>query len=142
MSKVPLAVRKSIKLAEVNNEEHIERINSALGTKWTLELDYAALYEQFKDLRPDYAEQVGEVTNWYLDPFADKIISFSQKDELNKEALVEEVKGIKGFKVVPPGSFEGYNKLELEDGKLVIVIKEDTFAVNVDQLGEDLESLF
>ncbi|ODV80890.1 uncharacterized protein CANTADRAFT_180285 [Suhomyces tanzawaensis NRRL Y-17324] len=143
MSKIPLVVRKDIKDAEAVNAEHLLKINATLGTNWALEIDYAAFYEQIKDTHPDYAPQVGSVSTWYMASLAQAISSFVQKDDMYKDALVEEVSAnaIKAFKVVPQNTYDStvHNKIAFEDGKLVIIVPENLIAVNIDDLGNTLE---
>ncbi|CAK7891850.1 hypothetical protein CAAN1_19S00364 [[Candida] anglica] len=141
MSKVPLVTRKNIKDAEATNAEYLAKINKTLGTEWTLDVDYAGLYAEIATAKPDYAETVGDVTTWYFERLADNLESFVNKDDMYKEALVEEVSAnkIKAFEIVDEDSF--YNKVAIKDGALVLIVPRNNIATNVDNIAQDLESI-
>ena len=140
MAKLSLLARKNIKDAEekIKNGD-LKTINEAFGTEWTIEINYEELEEALAGT--DYANRSGEVTEWYFRGLAHQLKRFAEKDEMYKEALVEEITANKivGYKLVDEGSF--YNKVEINDGALVLVVPKNKIAVNCDSIGGNLEEL-
>lgn len=139
----PLITLKNIKDAQVTNAEHLSKINTLLGTQWTLDIDFLSLYQIIEEKYPHWKDTVGDVTTWYMNELVDNLKSFVGKDEDYKEILVDEISAnkIQAFKVVPAGSIPGYNKIEIIEGVFVIVVPEDRLGTNVGEVAQDLERI-
>jgi len=143
-----LQARKDIAKNQEKLTEHLEKINTATGVEFEVEVDFMSILEAWKkakkgDLDYDSASRVGE---WVYDSYMEGLASNIKRlcdDELGKEAFVDAVnKKIINIVVVPElkkGEDSFYSRTKIVDGKLVLEILGTAFPCNVSDAGSDIE---
>lgn len=148
-----LKTRKNIRDAVPKMEEALERIEQALGVKFTCEIDFAALIASKPDMDESQKESIGSlVYESYLGDFAYGLSSFVEESPMYKEAVLEMVPNhkitmtiindAKQWKATAGKRSSSYCRTGISDGSIVLEIKGDCWCSNVHEVRQDLVHTF
>jgi hypothetical protein len=132
-----LKSRASIRDTESERADLLKAISDAAGVTYNFECDWDALTPAL--VARGYEERHGEVVNWHLGGAKYHLVKLLG-DEMGKEAFVESTPSRLIKFVVDAKAAKG--KLsKFDNGAWVLVVKPDSLASNVDDTGNDVESL-
>jgi len=117
--------------------ELLDKLKSASGVAWTFEVDFKKLFDSIKeDGRKD---QIGQVAFWNLEGLVDNLVR-KMKDDMVKEAILDAApKHVISLYIgnVP----KGYHDVKFQDGGIHVVVKADSVASNVSEIGDHIDDL-
>lgn len=134
-----LVIRKNIRDSQHSRDANLERLKTAVGIPFELEVDWIPLAKAIKG--EQYEERLGEVIHaWHLNGLADNLEKLCQ-DDLSKEAVAEACSKKKiSFVLDTTGKIEEA-ACAFVDGVLTITLPQKFYNHGGSGVGSEIESL-